>query len=113
MLKNLKVWQVLGVGCGLVLGGLSGGMSWPMLGMIGITYVAFLFIIPPKFDKDPRVVSVGFWIATGMVTITGLVWLFKVSGDIYGSVLIAWLILSVILGVFWPLSVAKRLVNDN
>lgn len=114
MLRNQNIWVSLGVAIGLVVSGLTGTMSWTILGMIMIAYLVLSVIIPPKYaDKNPHVVSVGFWIAVGMVTISVLVWIFRVSEDIYGMALIAWLILSVILGVFWPLSIAKRQINGG
>lgn len=114
MLKNQKVWVSLGVAIGLVISGLTGTMSWPILGIVMVAYLVLTAVIPSKYaDKNSRVVSVGFWLAVGVVTISALAWVFKLSDEIQGTVLIAWMVISVVLGAIWPLSIAKRSANGT
>lgn len=112
MLRNQNVWVSLGVAIGLVFSGLTGTMSWPVLGLVMAAYLVLTAVIPSKYaDKNSRVVSVGFWLAVGVVTISALAWVFRFSDEIQGMVLVAWMVISVVLGAVWPLSIAKRLAN--
>ena len=112
MLSRNRVLQILGIGIGLAVAGVLGSMSWSTLvGVFGLSIVLTVFVPPRYSDKNPHVLSVGFWIAIGMLLIVPT-WSFF-NFPYFAWIITAWLVFSVLAGIAWPLSAARKLANNG
>lgn len=101
-MKNPKVLQSLGIALGLLIAGFLNVLPWTTLAMIMAASVVLIVVIPPKYsDRNPYAVSISAWIAAGMVVIGGLALLVG-SIPYLAWVVLAWLLVSVILGMLRP-----------
>lgn len=88
---------------------------WAYIAIIMVACTILTVIVPPKYsDNNPRVTSVGFWIATGLITIHAIAWLLGAKqSEYFGWALLVWMILAVVLGAFWPLPFIRRISNGS
>lgn len=56
--------------------------------------------------------SVGFWIAVGMIFVPLVARLFNL-GQYLGWIALVWLISSAVAGILWPLPNAKTIADEN
>ncbi len=107
-MKTQKVLQALGIAAGLLIAGLFNVMPWTTLAMIMAAVAVLILIIPPKYsDQNPVVVSVGVWIAIGMIAILVLTFIFGTIPHL-GWAAWLWMLISVMVGWFKPFPIAKQ-----
>jgi len=115
VLTKSRGLQLLGIGIGLALIGLTRSTPWTQLVAVWGICAVFFFLVSPRFyEKNARITSVGIWIAAGMTIIPAIAWsLGALQSDIFAWIITAWLLMSILFGAIWPLPVAKRLANEN
>ena len=113
MLKNHRVQSVLGIIIATVIAGFLDWMSWSAVAFSIPVGVVFAFAIPSKYiGRNVYTLSVGFWIAVGMIFVPLVARLFNL-GQYLGWIALVWLIFSVVAGMLWPLPNAKKIANEN
>lgn len=115
MLTKGRRIQLLGIGLGLILIGLTRAVHWTQLAAIWLICATLFAVVSPRFyEKNARITSVGVWMATGMTTIPAVAWLLGgLESNLFAWAVTAWLAFSIILGLAWPFPFAKRLANGN
>lgn len=117
MLKDQRVQLALGIVLGItiatVIAGFFDWISWSAAAFSIPIVIVFFFAIPSKFlRKNVYTLSVGFWIAIGMIFVPLVARLFNL-GQYLGWIALVWLISSVVVGILWPLPNAKKIADES
>lgn len=117
MLKDKEVQLFLGIALGIqiaaVIAGFLGWIPWPAAAFALPVLIVLFFAIPMKIlKKNVYTLSVGFWIAVGMILVPLVARLLNL-GQHLGWLALVWLVASVVAGILRPLPNARKLVDDN
>jgi len=117
MLKDKRIQSALGIVSGIqiaaVIAGFFGWIPWSAVAFAIPIAIVFFFAIPSKFLRmNVYTLSVGFWIAVGMIFVLPVALLFNL-GQYLGWIALVWLISSVVAGILWPLPNAKKFTDEN
>ena len=117
MLKDKRVQSALGIVVGIqiaaVIAGFFGWIPWSAVAFAIPVAIVLFFAIPLRFLRmNAYTLSVGFWIAVGMIFVPLVARLFNL-GQYLGWIALVWLISSVAAGILWPLPNAKRMADED
>ncbi len=117
MPRNQRVQFALSTVLGLTIGTVIAGLlDWIPLSVAAISIpIAAVFAVAMTsrlFKMNAHVLSVGFWLATGMILVPLVARLLNL-GQYLGWIALVWLTASVVVGTMWPLPNARKQAGKN